>query len=145
MTREEFKTTRREFTKILVGSAGISLSGFGLPAVAHPSDQRLIVPRDGEWDIDEGVEPESIPTNFGHTVPVPGLAHSAQPPFPEVDQYEFREHILDMIEMGLYPPSEDTGVLGRTSQKRRSTNWDNKERLYESRSFTSHHDSFLHG
>src|SRR5208283_2886081 len=40
------------------------------------------------------------------------------PAFPEVDQYEFREHILDMIERGLYPPSEDTGVLGRTPQKR---------------------------
>ena len=50
--------------------------------------------------------------------PCLGLVHSAKPSFPEVDQYEFREHILKMIRRGLYPPSEDTGVLGRTPQKR---------------------------
>ena len=115
---EDLKTTRREFTKILVGSAGIQLSGLALPASAHPAGQRIVVPLDGEWSIDDGVEPESIPTNFGHTVPVPGLVHSATPSFPEVDQYEPREHILCLIRDGVYPPSEDTGVLGRTSQKR---------------------------
>src|SRR5208282_1256317 len=115
---EELKTTRREFTRILVGGAGIQLSGFALPAEAQPAGRRIVVPLDGEWSIDEGVEPEAIPTSFGHTVPVPGLAHSATPSFPDVDQYQTRENILTMIELGVYPPSEDTGVLGRTPQKR---------------------------
>lgn len=115
---KELKTTRREFTKILVGSASVQLSGFALSADANPAGQRIVVPLDGEWDIEEGVEPESIPASFGHAVPVPGLVHSAKPSFPEVDQYEFREHILTMIRRGQYPPSEDTGVLGRTPQKR---------------------------
>ena len=115
---EEFKTTRREFTKLLVGGAGIQLSGFALPASAQPAGQRIVVPLDGEWSIDDGVEPESIPTSFGHTVPVPGLVHSANPVFPEVDLYETREHVLALIRYGKYPPSEDPGILGRTPQKR---------------------------
>jgi hypothetical protein len=115
---EEFKTTRREFTKLLVGSAGVPFSALALPAEAPPAGQRIVVSLDGEWNIDDGIEPEAIPTSFGHTVPVPGLAHSAQPSFPDVDQYQNREYILTMIERGFYPPSEDTGVLGRTPQKR---------------------------
>ena len=115
---EGLKTTRREFTKILVGSTGIPLTGFALAADKRPAGQRITVSLDGEWGIEDGVEPESIPASFAHKVPVPGLVHSAQPAFPEVDQYEFREHILDMIDRGLYPKSEDTGVLGRTPQKR---------------------------
>ena len=115
---EKLKTTRREFTKILVGSAGAGLSGFTFADEAHPAGQRIALPLDGEWEIEDGVEPESLPNTFGHTVPVPGLVHSATPAFLLVDQYEFREHILNMIRRGLYPPSEDTGVLGRTPQKR---------------------------
>lgn len=115
---EKLKTTRREFTKILVGSAGAGLPGFTLAEEAHPDGQRIIVALDGEWEIEDSVEPESIPQSFSHTVPVPGLVHSATPSFPLVDQYEYREHILNMIRRGLYPASEDTGVLGRTPQKR---------------------------
>ena len=132
---EEFKTTRREFTKLLVGGAGIQLSGFALPASAQPAGQRIVVPLDGEWSIDDGVEPESIPTSFGHTVPVPGLVHSANPVFPEVDQYETREHILALIRYGKYPPSEDpafwaeplrnatTSGIGKVFARRRKSRW----------------------
>ena len=115
---DEFKPTRREFTKLLVGGAGMQFSDLALSAETHPAGQRIVVPLNGEWSIDEGVEPEAIPTSFGHTVPVPGLAHSAKPSFPDADQYQNREYILNMIRRGLYPPSEDTGVLGRTPQKR---------------------------
>ena len=113
-----FKATRREFTKTLVGGAGLQFTSLALSAEAHPAGQRIVVPLDGEWSIDDGVEPEVIPTSFGHTVPVPGLVHSANPPFADVDQYQTRENILTMIELKVYPPSEDTGILGRTPQKR---------------------------
>jgi DNA-binding phage protein len=115
---ENFKTTRRQFTKLLVGGAGMKFSGLAFSAEAHSAGQRIVVPLDGEWSMEEGVGPEAIPSSFGHTVPVPGLAHSAKPSFPDVDQYQNREYILNMIRRGLYPPSEDTGVLGRTPQKR---------------------------
>jgi len=115
---EEFKTTRREFTKLLVGSASLPFSGLALSAEAPPTGQRIVVPLDGEWSIEEGVEPEAIPATFSHTVRVPGLVHSATPSFPDVDLYETREYILTMINRGIFKPSEDTGVLGRTPQKR---------------------------
>ena len=115
---EEFKTTRREFAKLLVGSACVELPAYADELSAHPSGQREIVSLDGEWNIEDGIEPESIPVNFGHTVAVPGLAHLATPPFPDVDQYSTREHILTMIGFGLLPPSADTGALGQTPQKR---------------------------
>jgi hypothetical protein len=114
---DEFKTTRREFAKLLIGSTGMPLSGLA-GTEAHAVGQRVIVSLDGEWSIEEGTDPEKIPTTFGHTVPVPGLAHSANPAFPGVDEYQNREYVLNMIRRGLYQPSEDTGVLGRTSQKR---------------------------
>jgi hypothetical protein len=114
----EFKTTRREFTKIVVGGAGLQFAGWAMPATDSPAGRRTTVPLDGEWEIEEGVEPGTPPESFGHTVPVPGLVHSATPAFPRVDEYEFREHILNMITRGLYPASEDTGALGRTPQKR---------------------------
>jgi beta-galactosidase len=115
---EKLKTTRREFTKLLIGGAGLELSGFALPSSTHAVGQRVVVPLDGEWDIEDSVQADSIPGTFGHRVRVPGLAHSANPSFPDVDQYQFREYVLNMIRRGLYPPSEDTGVLGRTPQKR---------------------------
>lgn len=116
---EDFKTTRREFTKLLVGGVGIQFSSLGLSAETPVSGQRIVIPLDGEWDIEDGINPEEIPTRFDHTGPVPGLAHSAKPLFPEVDQYQTREYIHSMIEFGLCPQSEANGVfLGRTSQKR---------------------------
>ncbi len=111
-------TTRREFTKLLVAGAGVPYSGFSFPAAKVSLGKRTVVPLDGQWDIEESIEPESVPASFGHNVQVPGLAHSATPPFPDVDQYEPREYILTMITRGLLSPSEDTGVLGRTPQKR---------------------------
>ncbi len=73
---------------------------------------------DGEWNIEDGIEPGVVPATFRHTVPVPGLAHLATPAFPDVDQYETREYILNRIDFGLLPKTADTGALGRTVQKR---------------------------
>lgn len=116
---KDFKTTRREFTKLLVGGVGVQFSSLGLPAETSVTGRRIVIPLDGEWDIEDGIKPQEIPTSFGHTVPVPGMAHSAKPSFPEVDQYQTREYIKSMIDYGLCPPSEIKGVfLGRTPQKR---------------------------
>lgn len=113
---KEFKTTRRDFAELLVGSTAVGLPAFEGQVNVLPSGRREMVTLDG--DIEDGIEPGDIPADFSHKVPVPGLAHLAVPPFPGVDEYENREYILNMIGFGLMPPSAETGALGRTSQKR---------------------------
>ena len=112
------KTTRREFTKLFLAGASIPYSGLSLPGGGPSSQRRIVVPLDGEWDIEDSVGPKEIPQSFDHTVRVPGLAHSAEPSFPDVDRYEPREYILTAIQRGILKPSDDTGALFRTVQKR---------------------------
>ncbi len=90
-------------------------------AVIFPSAlqaQRITLPLDGTWSIADGVEPNALPTSFKHTVAVPGLVHSAKPPFPGVDQYETHEFIGTMKRDGVLPATEELDELGRTTQKR---------------------------
>jgi hypothetical protein len=115
---QQFKTTRREFTTILAGAAALGIPGFAAELNPQTSRPREIISLDGEWHIQDSVEPEAIPHIFEHTAPVPGLAHLATPPFPEVDEYQTREHIGNKINLGLLPKSADNGALGQTPQKR---------------------------
>jgi len=96
---------------------------------------RITISLDGQWAIEEGIAPDSMPSSFTHTVPVPGLSNQAQPSFPDADQYESREFVWIMGIYGL--PIDETGLvnapieenwsqrtapqlpgLGRTRQKR---------------------------
>ena len=81
--------------------------------------QRTTVSLDGTWSVADGVAPNAVPATFSHTAPVPGLAHSATPAFPKVDQYQThewgwtvtaRDHIL--------PPEMKVDGLGRNLQSR---------------------------
>jgi hypothetical protein len=49
--------------------------------------QRQTVPLNGTWEIDDSVAADQPPQVYTHTVPVPGLAHSARPAFADVDQF----------------------------------------------------------
>jgi hypothetical protein len=115
---KQFTTTRRDFAKLLVGSAALGLPAYAAELTLQEARQREIVSLDGEWSIEDGARPEAIPASFSHTAPVPGLAHLATPSFPDVDEYENREYILNMMGFGLMPSSADTGALGRTRQQR---------------------------
>ena len=44
---------------------------------------RTTIPLDGTWQIAQG-DMENVPTEFGATVPVPGLVDMAEPAFEEV-------------------------------------------------------------
>lgn len=91
-------------------------------AVIAPSTlqaQRITLSLDGTWSIADSVEPDAAPASFTHTVPVPGLVHSAKPPFPGVDQYETHEFIWTITRHGVVPPPEKLDGLGRTVQTRR--------------------------
>jgi len=50
---------------------------------------RTVVSLDGQWEIAEG-SMGSVPTQFEHRVPVPGLVDEARPPFAEVGQQSTR-------------------------------------------------------
>ena len=60
--------------------------GFRLPAA-----ERTTISLDGTWRVTDGIGPDAIPTNFDHTVAVPGLANQAKPSFPDVDNYMTKE------------------------------------------------------
>lgn len=53
--------------------------------------QRVELSLDGMWQIDDSVMPDAMPDEYEHRVPVPGLAHLAEPPLRGVDAFDSRE------------------------------------------------------
>jgi hypothetical protein len=83
-----------------------------------PAD-RVTVPLDGTWQIEDGVEPDAVPSSFTHNVPVPGLANLASPAFPDVDLFDSRELIGNRVRQGLSPKSTPIPAgVGIPRQKR---------------------------
>jgi beta-galactosidase len=80
--------------------------------------ERYTISLDGTWDLADSISATQIPTQFGHTVPVPGLAHSATPAFPDVDQFESREHIVNLVRTGDLPHSALVNNAGVSHQNR---------------------------
>ena len=80
---------------------------------------RLIVSLDGIWEIADSVE-DRLPDSFDHRVPVPGLANLAHPLFPDVDRFDSRELIDNLIRRGRLPASARTQRVGIPRQNR---NW----------------------
>ncbi len=58
---------------------------------------RTVLSLDGQWQIADSKSPDEIPGSFTHTVPVPGLAHLATPPFPDMDRFISRERVNWLI------------------------------------------------
>lgn len=93
--------------------------------VADAAAERITISLDGTWEIDESVAPEVIPPRFTHRVTVPGLAHMAEPPFPDIDKFDSRELLYrreQLKRLGLRAdgPGETArkGVAGIARQKR---------------------------
>ena len=57
---------------------------------------------DGTWDVEDSVAADRIPVTYHHTAPVPGLAHSAVPAFADVDQYQTRQLLSNLVRQGRY-------------------------------------------
>jgi len=66
-------------------------------ALAQLQQTRTLISLNGVWDIADSVSPYSLPTSFPHEVPVPGLARSTQPTFPDVDLFDSHEHIANLV------------------------------------------------
>jgi len=88
----------------------------GLGAAAQQG--RTVLSLDGTWDIADSVSPDTPPTAFTHKVPVPGLAHSAQPLFPDVDLFDSREIIANRVRRGELPESANVTTAGVSRQQR---------------------------
>ena len=88
----------------------------GLDAAAQQG--RTVLSLDGTWDIADSVSPDTPPTAFTHKVSVPGLAHSAQPAFPDVDLFDSREIIANRVRRGELPESANVTTAGVSRQQR---------------------------
>ena len=97
------KTSKLFPTTLLLVSAVLTVAS-GLSAKAAPAG-RTTLSLDGQWQIADGRAPDEIPASFTHTVPVPGLAHLANPPFPDVDRFISRERLCWLI--GRYEVPKD--------------------------------------
>jgi beta-galactosidase len=90
------------------------------PVLSLYASERTTISLDGTWQIEDSKEAESIPTAWNHTVPVPGLAHSSQPAFPQVDQFDSRQLIQNRVSQGKLPKSAIVYNAGVSRQER---NW----------------------
>jgi beta-galactosidase len=105
-------TVRRLFS---VSTLLLSLCS-GLDAAAQQG--RTVLSLNGTWDIADSVSPDTPPTAFPRKVPVPGLAHSAHPPFPDVDLFDSREIIANRVRRGELPESANVTSAGVSRQQR---------------------------
>jgi hypothetical protein len=89
-------------------------------AAALGAAQRTTLSLDGQWEIADSIEPDTMPAVYSHKAPVPGLAHSAVPAFQDVDQFESRQLIQNRVARGLAPASALVTNAGVSRQER---NW----------------------
>jgi len=87
-------------------------------AVPPVSAERLTIPLDGVWDVEDSVEASAMPAAFGHRVDVPGLTNMARPAFPDVDRFDSAAVISNRIRQGKAPESAMPDGAGVPLQKR---------------------------
>ncbi len=99
--------TRLVFSRRLaVGFFAMALIGPARSATADALSRRTTLSLDGDWRIADSVGPDRVPSTFSHHGPVPGLAHSAMPAFPDVDQYVTKQLLSNWSFYGLYSRAE---------------------------------------
>src|ERR1017187_6282808 len=103
-------------------TACINLTTFLLFAfsISLCAAERTTISLDGQWDIADSKAADALPLVYDHKAPVPGLAHSATPPFPDVDEFDSRQVIQNRVAKGMLPKSalvKDAGV------SRQNRNW----------------------
>ncbi|HTT63750.1 MAG TPA: glycoside hydrolase family 2 TIM barrel-domain containing protein [Bryobacteraceae bacterium] len=103
----------------MVAQARCALAWAGLALAAGAwGRERVTLSLDGEWQIEDSVAADAMPREWHHRVPVPGLAHLAQPAFADVDQFDSQEVIANRIEKGKLPESARVSGAGVSRQHR---------------------------
>lgn len=80
---------------------------------------RVTVPLDGVWQIEDSAAADAMPASWSHTVLVPGLANLAQPGFADVDRFDSKEVISNRVRQGKLPESalvKDAAGIPRQSR-----------------------------
>jgi hypothetical protein len=67
---------------------------------------RTTLSLDGQWDVEDSVGADEMPAAYHHTAPVPGLTHSAVPAFADVDQYQSRQLLSNLVHQGRYSQAD---------------------------------------
>jgi len=99
------------------------LSAFSL--AAQVTGTRTTVSLDGTWQIADTVVADMQPAVYDHSVPVPGLAHSANPPFKNVDEFQSRQLLSNLVDQGKYSKAdyEKLGSSKGISHQERNYFW----------------------
>lgn len=105
-------------TLLSVRTLLLSLLLCAVTPYASAQQARTVVSLNGNWDIADSVAPDSSPTVFTHKCRVPGLAHSAQLPFPDVDLFDSREIVANRVRRKEMPPSDIVTTAGISRQQR---------------------------
>jgi hypothetical protein len=98
----------------------IILTAFTASGVSFWATDRTTISLSGTWQIEDSKEAEAIPVAWNHKVPVPGLAHSAQPAIPQVDQFDSRMSIQNRVGQGKLPKS---ALVYHAGVSRQNANW----------------------
>ena len=102
---------------VLCGMADVSALGQRTP--------RTTLSLNGSWDVEDSVSPNATPKAYTHKAPVPGLTHSAVPAFKDVDQYQSRELLSNLVQQGRYSRAdfEKLGNARGISHQERNYFW----------------------
>jgi len=95
----------------------LAWSGVAIATGAWGRD-RVTLSLDGEWSIEDSVAAEAMPREWHHRVPVPGLAHLAQPGFADADRFDSKEVIANRVSKGVLPESARIEGSGISHQER---------------------------
>ena len=98
--------------RLALASTGVAL------ATGAWGRDRVTLSLDGEWSIEDSVAAGAMPREWHHRVPVPGLAHLAQPGFADVDQFDSKEVIANRVSKGVLPESARIEGSGISHQER---------------------------
>src|ERR1035437_10323752 len=92
---------------------------------ASEATHRTTLSLDGQWDVADSVSADAMPKVYSHKAPVPGLTHAAVPAFADVDQYQSRELLSNLVRQGRYSQAEfeKLGDARGVSHQRRDYFW----------------------
>ena len=98
----------------------IVAAGLVYASASAETIHRQALALDGRWSIGETIAADMPPAHYSHHGPVPGLTHSAVPAFRDVDRFESRSYLANMVFNRLRAPADIVTTAGTSHQTR---NW----------------------
>jgi beta-galactosidase len=108
--------------------AVVILISIAAPTLSLWATDRTTISLNGIWQIEDSKEADAIPVAWYHKVPVPGLAHSAEPAFLQADQFDSQMLIQNLVGQGKLPK---TAIVHNAGVSRQERNWFWYRRTFE--------------